>query len=69
MRLDSSLRARHGYSPIVRFREVEGDVEILPGTHVIETSGHVTGHQSVLLHLPNTGAVLLPILRDGRGTF
>jgi N-acyl homoserine lactone hydrolase len=48
-------------SPIVRFREVDGDVEILPGIRVIETSGHVTGHQSVLLRLPNTGAVLLPI--------
>ena len=29
--------------------------------HLLETSGHVTGHQSVLLHLPRTGAVLLPI--------
>jgi N-acyl homoserine lactone hydrolase len=36
-------------SPIVRFREVDGDVEILPGIRVIETSGHVTGHQSVLV--------------------
>lgn len=48
-------------NPAVRFREVDGDVEIRPGIHVIETSGHVTGHQSVLLYLPNTGAVLLPI--------
>ena len=48
-------------APTVNFREVEGDVEILPGIHLIETSGHVTGHQSVLLRLPNTGVVLLPI--------
>jgi hypothetical protein len=25
-------------------------VEIRPGIHVIESSGHVTGHQSVLLY-------------------
>jgi N-acyl homoserine lactone hydrolase len=48
-------------SPLIRYREVDGDVEVLPGIHVIETSGHVTGHQSVLLFLPRTGAVLLPI--------
>ncbi|MBN9657880.1 MAG: N-acyl homoserine lactonase family protein [Acidobacteria bacterium] len=48
-------------SPDIRYKEVDGDVEILPGIHVVETSGHVTGHQSVLLELPNTGAVLLPI--------
>jgi N-acyl homoserine lactone hydrolase len=45
----------------LRFREVDGDTEILPGVHLLETSGHVTGHQSVLVHLPRTGAVLLPI--------
>jgi N-acyl homoserine lactone hydrolase len=48
-------------SPLVHFREIDGDVEILPGLHLLETSGHVTGHQSVLLQLPRTGAVLLPI--------
>lgn len=48
-------------SPLVRFRDVDGDIEILPGIHLLETSGHVEGHQSVLLHLPKTGAVLLPI--------
>jgi N-acyl homoserine lactone hydrolase len=48
-------------NPRVRFREVDGDIELLPGIRLLETSGHVTGHQSVLLHLPNTGAVLLPI--------
>lgn len=48
-------------SPSVRFCEVDGDVEIVPGVQLLETSGHVTGHQSVLLRLPRTGAVLLPI--------
>lgn len=47
--------------PHIQFREVDGDREILPGVHLIETSGHVTGHQSVLVQLPKTGAVLLPI--------
>jgi N-acyl homoserine lactone hydrolase len=48
-------------SPLVRFREIDGDVELLPGVHLLETSGHVTGHVSVLLYLQRTGAVLLPI--------
>lgn len=47
--------------PIERIRLVDGDTELLPGLELIETSGHVPGHQSVLVRLPNTGAVLLPI--------
>jgi N-acyl homoserine lactone hydrolase len=43
----------------VRFREVDGDCELLPGIELIESSGHVPGHQSVLLRLPRTGQVLL----------
>jgi N-acyl homoserine lactone hydrolase len=44
-----------------RIRLVDGDTELLPGLSLIETSGHVPGHQSVLVRLPNTGAVLLTI--------
>jgi N-acyl homoserine lactone hydrolase len=47
--------------PITRIRLIDGDTELLPGLELIETSGHVPGHQSVLLHLPKTGAILLPI--------
>lgn len=47
--------------PVSRYRLVEGDTELLPGLQLIETSGHVPGHQSVLVHLPNTGPVLLTI--------
>ena len=47
--------------PIERIRLVDGDTELLPGLRLIETSGHVPGHQSVLLRLPQTGAVLLTI--------
>ncbi len=47
--------------PIERIRLVDGDTELLPGLELIETSGHVLGHQSVLLRLPKTGAVLLTI--------
>jgi len=43
----------------VRFREVDGDCELLPGIELIESSGHVPGHQSVLVRLPGTGPVLL----------
>ncbi len=47
--------------PIERIRLVDGDTELLPGLGLIETSGHVPGHQSVLVRLPETGAVLLTI--------
>ncbi|MDQ6833838.1 MAG: MBL fold metallo-hydrolase, partial [Chloroflexota bacterium] len=47
--------------PMERIRLVDGDTELLPGLELIETSGHVPGHQSVLVRLPETGAVLLAI--------
>lgn len=47
--------------PIERIRLVDGDTELLPGLELIETSGHVPGHQSVLVRLPKTGTVLLPV--------
>src|SRR5436190_19361409 len=47
--------------PMERIRLVDGDTELLPGLELIETSGHVLGHQSVLLRLPKTGAVLLTV--------
>lgn len=44
-----------------RIQLLDGDTELLPGLKLIETSGHVPGHQSVLLTLPRTGQVLLTI--------
>jgi N-acyl homoserine lactone hydrolase len=51
----------HWDHPALRYRVVDGDTELLPGLTLIETSGHTPGHQSVLLRLPETGAVLLAI--------
>jgi N-acyl homoserine lactone hydrolase len=47
--------------PVERIRLVDGDTELLPGLELIETSGHVPGHQSVLVRLPKTGAIVLTI--------
>ncbi len=47
--------------PALRYRLIEGDTELLPGLELIETTGHVPGHQSVLVRLPQTGPVLLTI--------
>ena len=47
--------------PSERIRLVDGDTELLPGLELIETSGHVPGHQSVLVRLPQTGSVLLTV--------
>lgn len=49
----------HWDNPALRYRLVGGDTELLPGIVLIETSGHAVGHQSVQVHLPNTGNVLL----------
>ncbi|HEX7735029.1 MAG TPA: N-acyl homoserine lactonase family protein [Ktedonobacteraceae bacterium] len=51
----------HWDHPALRYRLIDGDLELLPGLTLIESSGHVTGHQSVLLRLPRTGPVLLAI--------
>lgn len=45
--------------PALRYRLIEGDYELLPGVILLETSGHVPGHQSLLVRLPETGTVLL----------
>lgn len=51
----------HWDQPTLRYRLIEGDTELLPGLTLLETSGHATGHQSVLVRLPQTGPVLLAI--------
>ena len=47
--------------PSSRYQLVDGDTELLPGLELIETSGHVPGHQSILVRLPRTGPVLLTV--------
>lgn len=56
----AALRAQWD-QPLARIRLVDGDIELLPGLELIETSGHVPGHQSVLVQLPKTGKVLLTV--------
>jgi N-acyl homoserine lactone hydrolase len=51
----------HWDRPELRYRLVDGDTELLPGLELIETSGHVPGHQSLLVRLPRTGPVLLAV--------
>jgi len=51
----------HWDHPALHYRFVDGDTELLPGLTLLETSGHAPGHQSVLVRLPQTGAVLLAI--------
>jgi N-acyl homoserine lactone hydrolase len=51
----------HWDHPALRYRLIDGDTELLPGLTLIESSGHVPGHQSVLVRLPQTGPVLLAI--------
>ncbi len=56
-----AMNQAHWDAPGLRYRLIDGDTELLPGITLIETSGHVPGHQSVLVRLPRTGPVLLTI--------
>jgi N-acyl homoserine lactone hydrolase len=51
----------HWDAPGLHYRQIDGDIELLPGLTLLETSGHTPGHQSVLVYLPHTGPVLLAI--------
>lgn len=51
----------HWDHPSLKYRLIDGDVELSPGIASLKTSGHVLGHQSVLLQLPDTGPVLLAV--------
>jgi len=51
----------HWDAPSLRYRLVEGDVTLLKGIELLETSGHVPGHQSLLVRLPEMGPILLAI--------
>lgn len=57
----AAITREHWDAPNLRYRLVDGDTELLPGLDLISTPGHAPGHQSVLVRLPNTGAVLLAI--------
>jgi N-acyl homoserine lactone hydrolase len=49
----------HWDDPRLDYRLLDGDAELLPGLRLLECGGHVPGHQAVLVHLPQTGPVLL----------
>jgi N-acyl homoserine lactone hydrolase len=52
---------QHWDLPNMRVKLVDGDTEHLPGLTLLDTPGHVPGHQSVLVRLPQTGSILLAI--------
>jgi N-acyl homoserine lactone hydrolase len=45
--------------PDYRWRLLDGDAELVPGVTVLRSDGHTPGHQSLLVHLPETGPVIL----------
>lgn len=51
----------HWDNPALNYQLLDGDEEVLPGICLIETSGHVPGHQSVLLKMQSSRKVLLAI--------
>lgn len=57
----AAITREHWDAPTLRYRLVDGDTELLPGLTLVSTPGHAPGHQSVLVQLPNAGAILLAI--------
>ena len=45
--------------PGYRWRLLDGDSELVPGVTALRTDGHTPGHQSLLVHLPDSGPVIL----------
>lgn len=45
--------------PDLHYCVVQGDVHLMPAVQIISTPGHSTGHQSILVRLPNSGSVLV----------
>jgi N-acyl homoserine lactone hydrolase len=64
----AAITREHWDAPNLRYRRVDGDIALLPGLDLISTPGHAPGHQSVLVRLPNTGAVLLAIDAVAQGS-
>jgi N-acyl homoserine lactone hydrolase len=56
-----ALTRPHWDHPELRYRLIGGDTALVPGVELIETGGHMPGHQAVLVRLPQTGPVLLAI--------
>ncbi len=61
-----TARSEPGYLPVfegpgVRFQTFEGDFELAPGAQLLATPGHTPGHHSLLVRLPQSGLLLLPV--------
>lgn len=46
--------------PRLRWELHDGDWQAQPGLMLLDTRGHTQGHQSALVHLPESGTLLLP---------
>jgi N-acyl homoserine lactone hydrolase len=57
----SQVVREHWDAPSLRYRLIGGDVTLQRGVELLETSGHVPSHQSLLVRLPQTGPILLAI--------
>jgi N-acyl homoserine lactone hydrolase len=59
-------RVPGGYAPDdyrgqdLDWRFAEGDWQVVPGLQMISTPGHTPGHQSAIVDLPRSGALVLP---------
>ncbi len=47
--------------PGLNWRIIEGDLELATGLQLLKTPGHVPGHMSVVVDLPETGTVIIGV--------
>ncbi|WIE53965.1 N-acyl homoserine lactonase family protein [Curtobacterium sp. MCBD17_003] len=45
--------------PELHYELLDGGGEVLPGVEIVVTSGHAPGHQSVIVHLPEEGDLVI----------
>jgi glyoxylase-like metal-dependent hydrolase (beta-lactamase superfamily II) len=62
----AAARVSDAYLPVfegpgVQFKPITGDYELAQGVQLLETPGHSPGHFSLLVRLPQSGAMLMTI--------
>jgi N-acyl homoserine lactone hydrolase len=50
---------RYWHLPALRYELLDGEQQLFTDVRVVPTPGHTPGHQSVLLRLPETGALII----------
>jgi len=56
---ETFYRCPYYNSPNLNWQIIDGDESVVPGITTIFTPGHTTGHQSLIVNLPESGVIIL----------